>query len=259
MDARASEIWTALPCRVESFDSAACTITAEPLIQARLTDPRTGAKSDVALPLLPDVPVMWPHGGGCSLTFPLKKGDECLVLFASRCIDSWWASGDPSAQAELRMHDLSDGFAIPGPWSRPKALTGYSGDAVQLRSDDGQAFIEINPQSHNIRALTSGNITGNASGNISADAGGNVAIKAVGTARVESAGNMTLAAPMVIVNGNMQINGSISQGTSSGGTSVQMIGPMQVQNDITAGGVSVASHTHGGVESGGGNTTGPNG
>ena len=70
--------------------------------------------------------------------------------------------------------------------------------------------------------------------------------------------DMTLTAPIVVVNGNMQINGSISQGTASGGTSVQMIGPMQVQNDVTAAGVSVSSHTHSGVQTGGGNTGTPN-
>ncbi|MCL9653139.1 hypothetical protein L2088_00345 [Pseudomonas protegens] len=99
-------------------------------------------------PLLLDCPVQFPAGGGCTLTFPVAKGDECLVVFSSRCIDAWWQSGGIQVQAELRMHDMSDGFALLGFRSLPRMIPGISTSAVQLRSDHSSAFIEVNPTSH---------------------------------------------------------------------------------------------------------------
>jgi len=43
------------------------------------------------------------------------------------------------------MHDLSDGFAIPGPKSSPNVISGISAVNVQLRSDDGETYLEITP------------------------------------------------------------------------------------------------------------------
>ena len=33
--------------------------------------------------------MVFPGGGGFALTFPVAAGDECLVVFASRCIDDY--------------------------------------------------------------------------------------------------------------------------------------------------------------------------
>src|SRR6185312_6111128 len=33
----------------------------------------------LALPLLTDVPLIWPQGGGWNLTCPVQAGDECVV------------------------------------------------------------------------------------------------------------------------------------------------------------------------------------
>jgi hypothetical protein len=77
------------------------------------------------------------------MTFPVKDGDEGLVVFASRCIDKWWRDGGVQEQTEYRMHDLSDGFAIPGFRSQKRTLDNVSTTAVQLRSDDGKKYVEL--------------------------------------------------------------------------------------------------------------------
>jgi len=110
----------------------------------------------VNLPPLVDCPVVFPSGGGATLSFPLRAGDEVLVVFGSRCIDAWWQSGGIQQQAEMRMHELSDGFVIPGPRSVPAVPGSLSTSAVQLRSDDGAAVISLNPTSHAVDVTTSG-------------------------------------------------------------------------------------------------------
>ena len=135
-------LWTAMPAIVKSFNVAKMTAEVQPTIQARVTG-ANGVPSWVTLPLLVDCPVVFPSGGGFALTFPIKDGDECLVVFASRCIDAWWQSSGVQAQADLRMHDLSDGFVIPGPRSVPRALASVSTTDVVLRNDSGTSKISI--------------------------------------------------------------------------------------------------------------------
>jgi hypothetical protein len=92
-----------------------------------------------------DVPVIFPRGGGCTLTFPVKAGDECLLIFADRCIDFWWQNGGVQKPVDLRMHDLSDAFAIVGPQSQAHKISGISTSAAQLRTDDGLRLLKWLP------------------------------------------------------------------------------------------------------------------
>lgn len=142
--ARDASLWTALPGVIVSFNAALQTCVVQPTIQATQTAPN-GSKALVTLPLLLDVPVVFPGGGGLTLTFPVSAGDECLVTFAARCIDGWWYSGGVQAPLHPRMHNLSDGFAHVGVRSRPRALSGVSTTSAQLRSDDGALSIDLNP------------------------------------------------------------------------------------------------------------------
>lgn len=209
-----ASIWTALPCRVEAFDPVKMTVSAAPLIRAKVTH-EDGTFDWVALPLLVDVPVVFPSAGGFTLTFPVQAGDEALVVFSSRCIDAWWDTGATGNQPDLRMHDLSDGFAIIGPRSRPNAIPNISLEAVELRNNARTAYVRI----HN-----------------TAD----VIVKTPGTALVEAGSQVTITAPLVQINGNVNVTGSI---TASG--------------DVTGVGTSLDTHVHGGVQPGGGNTGQP--
>jgi hypothetical protein len=104
-----------------------------------------GTYSWQAIKPILDVPILFPRCGAFALTLPLAAGDEVLVHFSSRCIDGWWQNSGLSNQPELRMHDLSDGFAFPGPCSLPNVLGSVSETTAQLRSADGLTYIEIAP------------------------------------------------------------------------------------------------------------------
>lgn len=142
MQGHQSRIWTALPGILQSFNATAMTCTVQPSVQGRVKQ-LDGSFKDVNLPVLLDCPVQFPSGGGFSLTFPLAQGNEGLVVFSSRCIDAWWASGGIQKQALPRMHDLSDGFFLPGFFSQPRVLSNISTETVQLRSIDGETFVEV--------------------------------------------------------------------------------------------------------------------
>lgn len=158
-----AQIWTALPGIYQGAGSAGKPYTAnvQPSIQGQVLDQK-GNWSSVTMALCVDCPILFPGGGGFQLTFPLAKGDEGLLVFAARCIDAWWQSGGVQPQAEIRMHDLSDGFFLPGQLSQPKVPSaGFSSTNVQLKTTAGVALLDITPTGIAINgALTvTGNIT----------------------------------------------------------------------------------------------------
>ena len=120
-----SAMRVSIPGIIQSFNPDAVTAVVQPAIKGAEQD-ESGAEVSVNLPLLVDVPVVFPRGGGCTLTFPVKEGDECLVIFADRCIDFWWQSGGVQEPVDGRMHDLSDAFCIVGPQSQAKKISGIT-------------------------------------------------------------------------------------------------------------------------------------
>jgi hypothetical protein len=143
LDGRQSTIWTALPGIVQSVDLDAMTCEVQPAIQGTVED-ENGVLQSVNLPLLLDVPICFPSGGGFLITFPLAVDDEVLVVIASRCIDAWWQSGGVQRPMEARMHDLSDGFAIPGPRSQAALPEGaVSATDLEIRNDAGTTLFSI--------------------------------------------------------------------------------------------------------------------
>jgi hypothetical protein len=135
--------WTALPVIIQSFDPIKCTCTAASALSFRIRQ-KDGTVQWVQPKKILDMPVVFPSGGNFLVTFPITAGDEALAIFADRCIDQWWQNGGSgNLLAELRMHDLSDGFIIVGPRSVPNVPTGISTTTLQVRTKDGTAYIEL--------------------------------------------------------------------------------------------------------------------
>ncbi|WP_047236639.1 Gp138 family membrane-puncturing spike protein [Chromobacterium subtsugae] len=231
IDGAQAGLWTALPGIIQSFDSDAITATVQPAIQGIVQQPG-GNYQAVNLPLLLDVPVVFPRGGGGVLTFPLTGGDECLVVFSSRCIDAWWQSGGVQIPMEMRMHDLSDGFALPGPYSQAQKISGISLNSVQLRSADGSTFIDLNPKAQ--------------------------------TVKIVAPGGFEVDAPISLFSGAVTIKGLLTfmagmVGSAAAGAAAVITGTFQFVGQVFANGKRIDdSHTHGGVQRGGDNSGGVN-
>jgi hypothetical protein len=144
----------AAPGIITSFDSDKQTVTVQLAIKEiiQISQKENTYKKAIEIPEILDVPIIIPRAGGYSITLPVKKGDECLVIFGDTCIDSWWKRGCPEQTtgkyltqdpASLRRHDLSDGFAILGCWSQPNVISEYSTDSLEIRTDDGNTKIKV--------------------------------------------------------------------------------------------------------------------
>lgn len=211
-----ASIWTAMPGIVTAVNLSAQTVSVQPAIQGVVTSP-DGSTQATNLPLLVDVPIVWPRAGGFALTFPIAAGDEVLVVFGSRCIDSWWQSGGVGAQAEARMHDLSDGFAILAPTSQPKKFSNVSSANVQLRDTAGTTFVEITPG---------------------------------GKARVIGATAIDIQAPTINMSASSAVNITAPTIAMNGQVT-------QASGSFSIGGITFGSHKHTGVQPGSGTSGGP--
>ena len=210
-DALQAQLWTALPGIIQSFNAAAMTVVVQPAIMGTMTDEH-GVKSNVSLPVIPDVPVVFPGGGGFTLTFPIAAGDECWLSFGSRCIDFWWQNGGVQKPVDSRMHDLSDAVAHVGIRSKAKAIGGISTSKTQLRSNDGATLVELDGAGHVVT--------------------------------VTAPTGIVLNSPSVTVTGALNV-----QGTGSSGAVCTITGDIHATGDINAGvggsdPVTVRHHVH---------------
>jgi phage baseplate assembly protein gpV len=213
-----SGVFTALPGIYQRAGKGTQTANVKAAIKGKVSDQK-GGWTDKEMPLLINCPIVWPGGGGFQLTFPLSEGDEGLIVFAQRCIDSWWQSGGVQPQAEMRMHDISDGFFLPAMLSQAKApSTAASTSTVQLRSADGATYIEI------------------ASGN---------------TVNVHAATAINLVGP-VNITGALTVSGTIT-----GPSGAAITGNLHAAGTVQGGTVVLNTHIHAGVTTGGGVTAGP--
>lgn len=132
---------------IQAFDAGGAGDTANVTVQLAqqqvISTAPDGTRTIQEYPLLLKVPVYFPCGGGFTLTFPIAKGDECIVLFNDRELDNWLLTGAGQAPTTGRVHDFSDAMALVGMRSNPRALLGISTTSTQLRSDDGGTFVEI--------------------------------------------------------------------------------------------------------------------
>ncbi|MEW9139883.1 Gp138 family membrane-puncturing spike protein [Bacillus wiedmannii] len=221
-------VWTSLPGIVQGFDAAQGTVSVQPAIQGVQQAPDGGVAA-VEYPLLVDVPVYFPRGGGCTLTFPISSGDECIVVFSARAIDAWWQSGQVQAPTEPRMHDMADGFALVGPFSQAKMISNVSTAATQLRSDDGSTFFELNPNTKKIKIV--------------------------------APGGLDVVAPLSTFSAAVTINGLLSwtagmAGSIASGVASVITGAVQFIGSITSNGHAIDS-THQHTNSGGTGLGGP--
>lgn len=139
---------------IESFDASDQTASIRIAIKQVQNVAPDGTRFFVEYPLLKKCPVMFPSGGGFTLTFPVNAGDECIVLFNDRELDNWFLNGGVQAPVSARSHDISDAIAIVGIRSNPRKLSGVSTTATQLRADDGTSFVEANAQGIRVHSGT---------------------------------------------------------------------------------------------------------
>lgn len=201
LQAHREDVFAALRCHaigtIVSFDpaipSASVRINAQALVYNQPQPLNAGLQTTpqiVDYPVLTDVPVFVPSGGGGRMTFPVAAGDTCLLLFNDRDIDNWFQSGAAMPPNSPRMHSLSDGLAIVGFHGRANPIPDYSVTDLEIILAGGRVAIR-----------SDGSVE------LSSVLGGTVELTAAGDVNLTSANGsaMTLDAKVLVANASTDL------------------------------------------------------
>jgi hypothetical protein len=115
---------------VEEFNSEDLTV------KVKIANQFVTKFDEVGNPIAQDYPVLtakvWFMGSPTyGITCPLRMGDEGLILFCDREIESWYLTGQAISPQYFRAHDITDAIFITGLHSVVKPLA-YVPDCLNL-------------------------------------------------------------------------------------------------------------------------------
>jgi hypothetical protein len=129
-----------MPAVVTAFDANLQTVSVQPALMTLAQDSTVPEMH----PIIEDVPVVFPGGGGFFLTFDILPGSYVLLVFAERSIENWADLGGIADPQSTRKCDLSDAIAIPGLLPTPNVLVpGVDSLAATLRNKLGTSYVKV--------------------------------------------------------------------------------------------------------------------
>lgn len=179
-----------------------------------------------------------------------------------------WPNGTFFRIGASQDHVDLAGQDVDGKWSISK----NTGAALHARFVLGAGLVDLHMDPDgNIELSHQGNLTINTTGNATVNIGGNAEVNVAGTADIDVDGNTSLTTPQLTVDaaesqftGHVTIQGGLALGGGTGSTAA-ITGDVNIVGNVTTTGTlqnnskNVGStHTHNGVQPGGGNTGQPN-
>lgn len=159
MEYALADVHTALPGRVEAYDPATQKADIKPLIK-RLVSTEDGEELLEELPVLPQVPVIFPRTASAFITFPVAAGDHVLLIFNERSIDNFVAGdGEDTDPDEYRTHDLSDAVALLGFYPDAKAIVEADNDTERLTMGTTEGGMRLHIASDHVEVTFDGGST----------------------------------------------------------------------------------------------------
>jgi hypothetical protein len=111
--AGAAELRVCTVGRIERFDPVKQVADVKPLLKDSV-EGEDGQEIVESLPVISNVPVHFPGGGGFAETWPVAVGDLCSLVFTDRSIDRWFSNGGEVDPVDLSRHLLSNATAHMG-------------------------------------------------------------------------------------------------------------------------------------------------
>jgi Phage protein Gp138 N-terminal domain len=128
---------------IQEFDASNQTAVVEIAFTQVVTIDAAGVKTIQEYPLLLQVPVFVLFGGVDFMSMPIKAGDNCILLFNDRDIDSWFIGSDKAYPNTSRLHDLSDAIALVGINPITKSIGDYITNGIRLSHSEGATRTRI--------------------------------------------------------------------------------------------------------------------
>jgi len=237
-----------LPCRVTKVQGAIVTVNFEVLPDNKITLP----------------PVTCPIAESTYVRLPVQVGDYGIVMAADTRLGG--ISGLGLGKAPL-THASNLGALVFMPignknWTAvdPNAVNINAPNGAVIRDTNNKCVITLTPTGV---VTTIGGTTFTINGTSVTATNGNSTIQM-------DANTINFTSPQINLNGRIGLNGPFTQTNNVYGTTGYLIGPLEVLNNLTSdatvtgatdvktgSGISLKTHKHGGVQTGGGQTGGP--
>ena len=179
-----------------------------------------------------NVPYFRLQGGKNAIIIDPEPGDIGVAVFASRDITKVKATKGAANPGSFRQYSFADGLYLGGMLNAvPEQYVQFSTAGIRMHSPT-----KIKLDAPDIQLVAD-------------------------TVEIDAGTSTTVTTPIFTVNGNAKINGVTTLNGAvgqTGGGAATFSGSMAVTGDVTAQGTSVHTHTHGGVQPGGGSTGAPN-
>lgn len=134
-------VHVSMPGQVQTYYPDTQTADIQPMVQEVLFT-EDGNRSAFTFPVLPNVPIAFPRGGGFSMRFPLVQGDSVLLVFLESSISEWRATGQISEPLDLRRHGLGSPVAYPGLAPDTAPLAGGDDGVMRMGMDGANQVFE---------------------------------------------------------------------------------------------------------------------
>lgn len=137
IDSRLADFNVCLPGVVESYDRTKQTAKIQPALKRKYLDGRV-----VNLPIINNVPIVFPRSTSSFIHFDLKKGDYVTLIFSQRSLDAWKEAGGVVSPNDPRRFNLSDAYGIPGGFPKSRGFT-PSGAAGAIELSNKKNFVSL--------------------------------------------------------------------------------------------------------------------
>ena len=108
---RVANIHTCTPGKIISYNPKTNRADVQPVGEFKTNDERS-----LPYPIIHNAPIIFPtgNGGKSGITFPIKSGDGCLIVFSEGQLEDFLAGEKKSDSDDPRRHSLNDAIIIPG-------------------------------------------------------------------------------------------------------------------------------------------------
>ena len=134
----AKNIHTSVPGVIQAYDPMTKRAEVQIALKTLIGTPEEHEAHD--RPVILDVPILHPSGGGYVIHLPLAAGDAVMLLFAERGIEKFKTTFEISEPTMEAFFMERDAVAIPG--FGAMEIT-PAGDGLTIQTEDGAQFIHI--------------------------------------------------------------------------------------------------------------------
>lgn len=228
------------------FTSMPCAVVGEPDLERQRVDVRplvnriTADGESREHPVIMGVPLIFPGSMTSQMSFKVSSGDTVLCVFSQRSIARFkLGSKTPADPMDFAKYSKNDAMAVPGLFTFPDARNNPSHRTLSHSVDDMVMTHNIGTSSEcEVRLKASGDVIINSPGKVEVNCTESVVNSETST--INASSSVTVDTPIADFTGDVHIAGTLT-----------------VDVDAVIAGISFIGHVHGGVTSGGSNTSTP--